>query len=150
DLDLTLRGVAFAAMGTAGQRCTTLRRLFVHGDVYPRLIRRLQQAYRTVAIGNPLEEGTLVGTLIDANAYAAMQTALQAARSAGGTVTRGERVGAEMVPDAYYVRPALVEMPQQIGPVAQETFAPILYVMQYTDFDQALLLHNAVPQGLAS
>jgi aldehyde dehydrogenase (NAD+) len=149
-LDLTLRGVAFAAMGTAGQRCTTLRRLFVHGDVYRRLIGRLQQAYRTVVVGNPLEEGTLVGPLIDSGAYAAMQTALQAARLAGGAVTGGERIHAEMMPDAYYVRPALVEMPEQIGPVAQETFAPILYVMQYTDFDQALFLHNAVPQGLAS
>ena len=150
DLDLTLRAVAFAAMGTAGQRCTTLRRLFVHGDVYQRLIARLQQAYRTVTVGNPLEEGTLVGPLIDARAYAAMQAALQAASSVGGAVTGGERVGAEKMPDAYYVRPALVEIPEQVGPVAQETFAPILYVMRYTDFDQALLLHNAVPQGLAS
>jgi aldehyde dehydrogenase (NAD+) len=150
DLDLTLRAVAFAAMGTAGQRCTTLRRLFVHGDVYQRLIARLQQAYRTVTVGNPLVEGTLVGPLIDARAYAAMQAALQAASSVGGAVTGGERVGAEKMPDAYYVRPALVEIPEQVGPVAQETFAPILYVMRYTDFDQALLLHNAVPQGLAS
>ena len=150
DLDLTLRGVAFAAMGTAGQRCTTLRRLFVHGDVYQRLIARLQQAYRSVTVGNPLEEGTLVGPLIDARAYAAMQTALQAARSAGGAVTGGERIGVENMPEAYYVRPAPVEMPEQIDPVAQETFAPILHVMRYTDFDEALFLHNAVPQGLAS
>jgi aldehyde dehydrogenase (NAD+) len=150
DLDLTLRGVAFAAMGTAGQRCTTLRRLFVHESVYESLIPRLKQAYGSVAIGNPLEAATLVGPLIDAGAYAAMQTALDAARSAGGAVTGGERVGADKTPDAYYVRPALVEMPGQIGPVAHETFAPILYVMRYSDFEEALALHNAVPQGLSS
>ena len=150
DLDLTLRGVAFAAMGTAGQRCTTLRRLFVHESVYESLVPRLKEAYGSVAIGNPLEAGVLVGPLIDARAYAAMQKALDAARSAGGIVTGGERVDADRTPDGYYVRPALVEMPGQIGPVAHETFAPILYVMRYGDFEEALALHNAVPQGLSS
>jgi len=150
DLGLATRAVAFAAMGTAGQRCTSLRRVFVHEAVYEDFVTRLKQAYRSVTIGNPLEAGTLVGPLIDAEAYAAMRSASQAARSAGGTVTGGERVGAERAPDAYYVRPALVEMPGQIGLVECETFAPILYAMRYSDFEEALALHNAVPQGLAS
>ncbi|MBB3286510.1 MULTISPECIES: aldehyde dehydrogenase family protein [unclassified Rhizobium] len=149
DLDLTLRGVAFSAMGTAGQRCTTLRRLFVHDSVYDQLIPRLQKAYGSVTIGNPLEAGTLVGPLIDKQAFDRMQAALAAAKAAGGTVTGGERVENGSA-DAFYVRPALVEMPEQTGPVEQETFAPILYVMRYSDFDKALALHNAVPQGLSS
>ena len=149
DLDLTLRGVAFSAMGTAGQRCTTLRRLFVHDSVYDQLIPRLQKAYGSVTIGNPLEAGTLVGPLIDKQAFDRMQEALAAAKAAGGTVTGGERVENGSA-DAFYVRPALVEMPEQTGPVEQETFAPILYVMRYSDFDKALALHNAVPQGLSS
>jgi aldehyde dehydrogenase (NAD+) len=149
DLDLTLRGVAFSAMGTAGQRCTTLRRLFVHDSVYDRLVPRLQKAYGSVTIGNPLESGTLVGPLIDKQAFDRMQAALAAARAAGGKVTGGERVENGYA-DAFYVRPALVEMPEQTGPVEQETFAPVLYVMRYSDFDKALALHNAVPQGLSS
>jgi aldehyde dehydrogenase (NAD+) len=150
DLGLAIRAVAFAAMGTAGQRCTSLRRVFVHEAVYEDFVARLKQAYRSVTIGNPLEAGTLVGPLIDAEAHAAMQRALEAARSAGGAVTGGERVGAERAPEAYYVRPALVEMPGQIGLVEHETFAPILYAMRYNDFEEALARHNAVPQGLAS
>ncbi|RAX41805.1 L-piperidine-6-carboxylate dehydrogenase [Rhizobium tropici] len=149
DLDLTLRGVAFSAMGTAGQRCTTLRRLFVHDSVYDQLIPRLQKAYGSVTIGNPLEAGTLVGPLIDKQAFDRMQAALAAAKAAGGTVTGGERIESGSA-DAFYVRPALVEMPEQTGPVEQETFAPILYVMRYSDFDKALALHNAVSQGLSS
>ncbi|MDK4715027.1 aldehyde dehydrogenase family protein [Rhizobium sp. CNPSo 4039] len=149
DLDLTLRGVAFSAMGTAGQRCTTLRRLFVHESVYDQLVPRLQKAYGSVTIGNPLEAGTLVGPLIDKQAFDRMQAALAAAKSAGGTVTGGERIECGSA-DAFYVRPALVEMPEQTRPVEQETFAPILYVMKYSDFDKALALHNAVPQGLSS
>ncbi len=150
DLDLTLRGVAFAAMGTAGQRCTTLRRLFVHDSVYDTLVPRLRQAYGTVKIGNPLETGTLVGPLMDRAAFDAMQAALAEARAAGGSVTGGARVHAEAHPDAWYAQPALVEMPGQTATVARETFAPILYVMRYTDFEAALALHNAVPQGLSS
>jgi aldehyde dehydrogenase (NAD+) len=149
DLDLTLRGVAFSAMGTAGQRCTTLRRLFVHESVYDQLVPRLQKAYGSVTIGNPLETGTLVGPLIDKHAFDKMQVALGQAQSAGGKVTGGERVEYGSA-DAFYVRPALVEMPTQTGPVEQETFAPILYVMKYSDFDEVLALHNAVPQGLSS
>ena len=150
DLDLTLRGVAFAAMGTAGQRCTTLRRLFVHESVYDTLVPRLTKAYQSVTIGNPLADGTLVGPLIDKAAYEKMQKALDAARAAGGKVTGGERVHDGEAEGAYYVRPAIVEMPAQAGPVKEETFAPILYVMKYSSFDEALSLHNDVPQGLSS
>lgn len=150
DLDLTLRGVAFAAMGTAGQRCTTLRRLFVHDSVYETLVPRLAKAYQSVTIGSPLEEGNLVGPLIDEAAFEKMQKALEAAKAAGGKVTGGERVNQNDAADAYYVRPAIVEMPAQTGPVLEETFAPILYVMKYSDFDGALRLHNDVPQGLSS
>jgi aldehyde dehydrogenase (NAD+) len=150
DLDLTLRGVAFAAMGTAGQRCTSLRRLFVHASIYDQLLPRLRKAYGSVLIGNPLNDDTLIGPLIDALAFTRMQDALRAARAAGGTVFGGDRVHIEEAPNAYYVRPALVEMPGQTGPVEHETFAPILYVMKYSNFDTALELHNAVPQGLSS
>ena len=150
DLDLTLRGVAFAAMGTAGQRCTTLRRLFVHDSVYDQLVPRLVKAYGSVTIGNPLENGNLVGPLIDKGSFARMQSALEAAKALGGTVHGGERVKADEAENAYYVRPALVEMPKQEGPVEDETFAPILYVMRYSDFDTALALNNDVPQGLSS
>lgn len=150
DLDLALRGIAFAAMGTAGQRCTTLRRLFVHDSVYDALVPRLIKAYGSVQIGNPLETGTLIGPLIDARAYQAMQSSLDAAKANGGTVHGGGRVLETEGDHAYYVRPALVEMPSQCGPVEHETFAPILYVMKYSDFDATLELHNAVPQGLSS
>jgi aldehyde dehydrogenase (NAD+) len=150
DLDLTLRAVAFAAIGTAGQRCTSLRRLLVHESVYDHFVVQLKQAYASVTVGDPLASGTLVGPLIDQAAYVAMQKALQAARTAGGSVTGGTRVDLFEARAAYYVRPALVEMPGQSGPVDHETFAPILYVIKYADFDEALALHNAVPQGLAS
>lgn len=150
NLDLTLRGVAFAAMGTAGQRCTTLRRLFVHESVYDSLVPRLRKAYESVAVGNPLADGTLVGPLIDEHAFHAMHAALNAAKAKGGSVTGGETVAVAGTSGAFYVRPALVEMPAQVGPVIHETFAPILYVMKYTDFAEALHLHNAVPQGLSS
>jgi aldehyde dehydrogenase (NAD+) len=150
DLELTLRGVAFAAMGTAGQRCTTLRRLFVHDSLYDGFVARLKAAYGSVTVGSPLDEGNLVGPLIDAAALAHMRQALDAARASGGVVTGGGRECALDFPDAFYVRPALVEMPEQAGPVLSETFAPILYVMKYSDFDHAIALQNAVPQGLSS
>ncbi|MFD2249181.1 aldehyde dehydrogenase (NAD+) [Pseudochelatococcus lubricantis] len=150
DFDLTLRGVVFAAMGTAGQRCTTLRRLFVHDSVYDSFVPRLRKAYESVPVGNPLEEGNLVGPLIDRAAFEAQQAALAEARAAGASVTGGGREDAGFGPDAYYVRPALVEIAEQAGPVEKETFAPILYVIRYSDFDAVLDLHNAVPQGLSS
>ena len=150
DLDLTLRGVAFAAMGTAGQRCTTLRRLFVHDSIYDALVPRLVKAYGSVKVGNPLEAGTLVGPLIDKDAYDRMQSALDGAKAAGGKVHGGEKVDVSAPADSVYVRPALVEMPKQAGPMLDETFAPILYVVRYSDFDAAVAEHNDVPQGLSS
>jgi aldehyde dehydrogenase (NAD+) len=150
DLDLAVRAIVFAAVGTAGQRCTSLRRLIVHDSVRADLLARLKRAYAQIPIGSPLESGTLVGPLIDARAFAAMAAALAAAHKAGGTVTGGERVLAERHPGAFYVRPALVEIPEQAEIVRHETFAPILYVLRYQALDQAMALHNAVPQGLAS
>lgn len=150
DLDMAARGILFGAIGTAGQRCTTTRRLIVHEAVADALIVRLKAAYAGATIGNPLEHSTLVGPLIDQAAYDHMQRALEQARAQGGIVTGGERVLADRYPQAWYVRPALAEMPGQTDPVCQETFAPILYVMRYRTFDQALTLHNAVPQGLSS
>lgn len=149
DLDMALRAIAFGAMGTAGQRCTTLRRLFVHESVYDQLVPRLKKAYETVSIGNPLDSQALVGPLVDKQAYDAMQSALTAATKIGGKVTGGARADVEG-PQAYYVRPALVEMPAHAGPVLEETFAPILYVMKYSDFDAVLEDHNAVGAGLSS
>jgi aldehyde dehydrogenase (NAD+) len=150
DLDLAVRAIAFAAIGTAGQRCTTLRRLIVHEDVAEALLPRLKAVYGRVPIGDPRADGVLVGPLIDGRAFEGMQAALAEARSLGATVTGGERVEGERHPDAFYVRPALVEMPGQTGPVLRETFAPILYVMRYRDFAEAVHLHNDVAQGLSS
>ncbi|HET9159192.1 MAG TPA: aldehyde dehydrogenase family protein [Caulobacteraceae bacterium] len=147
DLDLTLRGVAFAAMGTAGQRCTSLRRLIVHESVYDAFLPRLKAAYASVAVGDPRTEGTLVGPLIDPAALGAMQATLAEARAAGGEVTGGEVVDGL---GGAYARPAVVEMPKQAEVVRRETFAPILYVMCYSDLSAAIALNNDVPQGLAS
>ena len=150
DLDLAVRAIVFGAVGTAGQRCTTTRRLIVHERIRGELVQQLKRAYASLRIGDPLEDGTLLGPLIDGAAYDAMQRALQRARAEGGSVDGGERVLAERWPDAFYVKPALVEMPAQTDIVCHETFAPILYVMGYSEFDQALAMHNAVPQGLSS
>jgi aldehyde dehydrogenase (NAD+) len=150
DLELTLRAVAFAAMGTAGQRCTTLRRLLVHKAIYDSLLDRLKQVYASVAIGDPREAGTLVGPLIDARAFELMQNSLREARDSGAKIFGGERVNIPEFSEAYYARPALVEISQQTETVRRETFAPILYVMPYRDLDEAMRVHNDVPQGLAS
>src|SRR5687767_4624570 len=144
DLALAERAIAFAAVGTAGQRCTTLRRLFVHEAIYDGLVPRLKQVWAGVPVGNPLEDGILVGPLIDEAAVEAMAAALARARAEGGTVQGGERL------DGLYVRPALVEMPEQTPITLTETFAPILYVMRYGVLDEAIAAHNAAPQGLAS
>ncbi|QPB24321.1 aldehyde dehydrogenase family protein [Rhizobium sp. 007] len=148
DLDMALRAIAFGAMGTAGQRCTTLRRLFVHESVYDQLVPRLKKAYASVSVGNPLD-GALVGPLIDKLAFEGMQKAITEAKAHGGAVHGGERIDAGSA-DAYYVKPALVEMPAHDGPVLDETFAPILYVMKYSDFDAVLADHNSVGAGLSS
>ncbi len=150
DLDLTVRAVTFAAVGTAGQRCTTLRRLIVQRSIYAPLVDRLKQIYGKIRVGDPREAGTLVGPLISGEAYRAMQAALGQAVAEGGRCTGGERVLADRYPSAWYVRPALVEMPFQSALVREETFAPILYVMAYDTIDEALQMHNDVPQGLAS
>jgi aldehyde dehydrogenase (NAD+) len=149
DLDLTLRAVAFGAMGTAGQRCTTLRRLIVHESVYDALVPKLAQVYRNISVGSPVDSAALVGPLIDGAAFEAMQRAIAAAKAAGGIVHGGERVPVNGE-GSFYARPALVEMPAQVGPVVEETFAPILYVLKYRDIDEAIALQNGVPQGLSS
>ncbi len=148
DLDMAVRAIVFSAVGTAGQRCTSLRRLIVHHSIRDELVGRLVKAYASLKIGDPRAEGTLVGPLIDAASRDRMVAALDRARAEGGTVHGGKPV--EGVPGGAYIQPALVEMPAQTGVVCEETFAPILYVMGYETLDEAIALQNAVPQGLSS
>lgn len=150
DLEMALRAIVFSAVGTAGQRCTTLRRLIVHEDVYDALIPRLIKAYQGLPIGDPLASGTLVGPLIDGNAMAAMDQALEQAKGEGGTVHGGGQAISDTYGAAAYVHPAIVEMPSQSAIMHHETFAPILYVVKYRDLEEAIALQNAVPQGLSS
>ena len=150
DLKLAAQAILFSAVGTAGQRCTTLRRAFIHESIYDTLVNDLKKRYQSLTIGNPLAKETLVGPLIDGKSYQAMQATLAQAREEGGKVFGGERVLEETHPQAYYVRPALVEMPKQTPIVQAETFAPILYVMKYKNFEEAVTLHNDVAQGLSS
>src|SRR5712691_8644250 len=153
DLRVALPAILFGAVGTCGQRCTTIRRVIAHVRIYDELVERLTTAYDRIVtrhIGNPLDAGTLVGPLIDQAAYEAMQQALDAARQQGGRVFFGERVCAATYPQAYYVTPALVQVPTQVDIVRAETFAPILYVIPYTNLDEAIAIHHAVPQGLTS
>ena len=150
DLDLAVRAITFAAAGTAGQRCTTLRRLFVHESVYAKLIPSLKKIYASLPIGDPLKDGTLVGPLIDAAAFDAMQAALEQAHREGGAVHGGERVAVPGCEGGHYARPALVEMRGQTPIMHRETFAPVLYAAPYRELDQVIAWHNAVPQGLAS
>ena len=149
DLALAERGITFAAVGTAGQRCTTLRRLFVQEDIYDSLVPRLKQIWAEVPVGNPLEEGVLVGPLIDRAGFDGMQAALVDAKAEGGAVEGGERLFPD-VGEAWYVRPAIVEMPEQSPVVLRETFAPILYLLRYSRLDEVIAHHNAAPQGLSS
>ena len=150
DLDLAVRAIVFAAVGTAGQRCTTLRRLIVHEDVYDPLLARLKAAYESISIGDPRDPGTLVGPLIERAAFESMQQALGKAAREGGAVFGGERVLENTYPGAYYVEPAIVEMETQTDIVRAETFAPVLYVLKYRALDEAIGIHNDVPQGLSS
>lgn len=150
DLDLAVRGIVFGAYGTAGQRCTTTRRVIAHESIHDELVARLERARASLRIGNPLEAGTLVGPLIDQRAFDAMQAALAAAREQGGVVTGGGRALAAQHPEAWYAEPALARMPTQSAVVMQETFAPILYTLKYRELDEAIALQNAVPQGLSS
>lgn len=146
DLELAVRAISFAAAGTAGQRCTSLRRLFVHEKIYGEVVSRLKKAYGSLIVGDPLEDATLVGPLIDQGAFERMHYALDRAKAQGGKITGGEH----MDDKAYYVRPAIVEIGVQDGIVLEETFAPILYVMKYRDLDDAIAMQNAAPQGLSS
>jgi aldehyde dehydrogenase (NAD+) len=148
NLDLAVRAICFSAVGTAGQRCTSLRRLIVHDSLADGLIAKLKKAYASLPVGDPRATGTLVGPLIDEAAFQAMTRALDQARSEGGTVTGGEQI--KVLAGGFYVRPALVEMPSQSPVVCHETFAPILYTLRYRDLDEAIDLQNAVPQGLSS
>jgi aldehyde dehydrogenase (NAD+) len=150
DLELATRAILFSAVGTAGQRCTSLRRLIVHEDIRDDLLGRLQRAYQGIRVGSPLAAETLVGPLIDGAAYEGMQAALARSVADGGTVTGGQRVLQDQWPDAYYVQPAIVDMPDQTSVVMEETFAPILYVMAYRDLSEAIAMHNAPSQGLSS
>lgn len=147
DLDMALRAILFGAVGTAGQRCTTTRRLFVHEDIYDDLVSKLAKAYTQVRIGDPFDADTLVGPLIDQDSADQMIQSITAAKEQGGDILAGgenvERAGA-------YVTPALIAMPSQTDIVKHETFAPILYVMKYTDLDDAIAQQNDVPQGLSS
>ncbi|HET8600667.1 MAG TPA: aldehyde dehydrogenase family protein [Segeticoccus sp.] len=151
DLDLATRGIVFAAAGTAGQRCTTMRRVLVHEDVADDLQARLTAAYERLPIGDPMTEGTLVGPLVNERAYQGLRHALEQAQQQGGKVlVGGGRRMEDASSGAYYVEPAIVRMPEQTDIVRQETFAPVLYVMTYRDLDTAIELNNAVPQGLSS
>ncbi len=151
DLDLTTRGVVFSAAGTAGQRCTTMRRVIAHRSVVEELTERLASAYERLPVGNPMAQGTLVGPLIAGTAYEGMHQSVQEATADGGTlVAGGGRELEEQAPHAFYARPALVRIEEQTDVVRRETFAPLLYVLPYDDFDEAIALNNAVPQGLSS
>ncbi len=150
DLELATRAIVFAAVGTAGQRCTTLRRLIVHERLKQQVVERLVEIYGRLKIGDPRAEGVLVGPLIDQRAFLNMEKALETARKQGGTVHGGTRVNQNVPAGGFYVRPAIVEIDHAAPITCEETFAPILYVMGYKDFDQAIEMHNAVPQGLSS
>ena len=151
DLELAVRAIVFAAVGTCGQRCTSLRRLIVHRDVADRLVDRLKAAYATLPIGDPRDEGTLVGPLVNQASFDRMQTSLQAAIDQGGhVVCGGERVTGDVPAGGVYVQPAIVRMPSQTAIMLEETFAPLLYVVEYDSLDEAIDLHNGVPQGLSS
>jgi aldehyde dehydrogenase (NAD+) len=148
--DLAVRAITFAAAGTAGQRCTSLRRLYVHGSRYEPILARLKRAFASLKVGSPVAADTLVGPLIDAHAFEAMQAALAAARAAGGVVHGGERITVAGHENGFYVRPAIVELTQPIDVSRKETFAPILYVFRYQSIDEAIAGNNGVTQGLAS
>ncbi len=150
DLDLAVRGILFGAYGTAGQRCTTTRRVIAHSSIHDELVNRLDRARAQLKIGDPTEAGNLIGPLIDKAAFDGMQSALAAAREQGGAVSGGERALADRYPEAWYAVPALARMPAQTDIVRHETFAPILYTLKYETLEEAIALQNDVPQGLSS
>ena len=151
DIELVVRGVTFSAAGTAGQRCTTLRRLIVHRSRLEEVAERLARTYASLPVGDPLADGTLVGPLIDGAAAGRIVAAIDTAKGEGGALlVGGDRSLADQAPDAFYLRPAIVSMPGQTEIVRTETFGPLLYAMAYDDLDEAIALNNGVPQGLAS
>ena len=153
DLDVALPSILFGSVGTAGQRCTSTRRAFIHQSIYDNVCEKLITAYQSIIalkIGNPLDKNTLIGPLIDEDSYKQMQTALENAKKQGGEVFFGTRTQISECKDGYYIEPALVKINEQTAIVQSETFAPILYLMPYHDLEQALALHNSVPQGLSS
>jgi aldehyde dehydrogenase (NAD+) len=148
DLDMALRGILFSAVGTAGQRCTSTRRLIAHDSIIDNLLDRLVKAYQTIQLGDPLDASTLVGPLVAERAVAQMQAAIERAEQEGGTLLVGGRPRPNIGP--LFVEPAIIRMPNQSSMVMEETFAPILYVMSYSELDEAIGLHNDVTQGLSS
>lgn len=151
NLDLALRAVVFGAVGTAGQRCTTTRRLILHKDIYKAFIKKLIAVYKQVSIGNPLDAGNLMGPLIDTDAVSAYQSALLRLESEGGKILFGGKVLAgKGFESGCYVQPAICEAANHYSIVQEETFAPILYVMSYNSIDEAIAMQNDVKQGLSS
>jgi aldehyde dehydrogenase (NAD+) len=151
DLDLALRAIVFSAAGTAGQRCTTLRRLIAHESIRDDLVGRLKKSYASLPIGDPNVPGSLVGPLVDGRSFDAMQNALKSAVAQGGEVLfGGERVTAGVPDGGFYVRPAIVSIRHDAQVVQEETFAPILYILTYGTLDEAIAIQNEVPQGLSS
>ena len=151
NLDLALRAIVFAAVGTTGQRCTSLRRLIVHKSIAAKLSAAIADSFRALKIGDPRDEGTIVGPLIEERSFGQMQEALNEAQQQGGELLcGGGRVTRNVPTGGVYVEPALVRMPAQSAMVKEETFAPILYLMEYEEFEQAVQIHNDVPQGLSS
>jgi aldehyde dehydrogenase (NAD+) len=151
DLEMTVRAVVFGAVGTAGQRCTTTRRLIVHEDIFDSLSQGLVKAYQQVTIGNPLEDGILMGPLIDSAAVDSMQAALEQLKAQGGRILwGGEVLSGRGYEAGTYVTPCLCEAPADAPILQEETFAPILYLIRYKQLDEAIAYHNGVPQGLSS
>ena len=148
DLDLATRGILFGAVGTAGQRCTSTRRIIAHHDIAGELADRLVRAYRQVPVGDPLAEGTLLGPLVTSAAVERLEAAVRQAVAEGGEVLTGGRALPDVGPQ--FVEPTIIRMPAQTEIVRQETFAPILYLLEYETLDEAMQLHNDVPQGLSS
>ena len=148
DLDLAVRAILFGAVGTAGQRCTSTRRIIMQKGIASELTQRLVSAYRQVPLGDPLVDGTLMGPLVDGAAVEEMLEALEQAKTQGGEILTGGRMRPDLGPN--FVEPAIVKMPTQTEIVKQETFAPILYLMEYDQLPEAIEIHNGVPQGLSS
>ena len=150
DMNMAIRAVVFSAVGTTGQRCTSLRRLIVHRSKSAEVVEKLKKSYSQISIGDPRDENNLLGPLIDEAAFKAMSLALEKAKEQGGVIVCGGQRITENVPDGVYVTPAIVKMSRQSDVMITETFAPILYVIEYDDFEEAIQIHNEVPQGLSS